>query len=163
MHTGIQKVILLLISLLTPKRARQRVKSEAKNNSDMITVILKREIVSNKAILGTLILNNKEIAKTLENPWLNNAEKISCIPVGIYECVADNTGRFQWWKVLNVPDRGSIEIHEGNREKDTRGCILIGKDWGFYKGELAVMSSVKTLKKIRPTLGQRFQLKITEN
>lgn len=126
-------------------------------------IILRREIISNKAILGTLILDGKEIAKTLENPWKNNEVDISCIPAGKYKCTIDNTGKFQWWRLADVQGRGLIEIHEGNRERDTQGCILIGESWGVYKEELAVLNSVATLNKIKPLLGKEFELNIVEN
>lgn len=122
------------------------------------TIILTREIISNKAILGTLSIEGEEIAKTLENPDLQNQNNISCIPYGEYDCIKDNTGKFQWWKILNVPGRIAVEIHQGNRERDTAGCIIVGKEWGFYKGELAVLNSVKTLEKIQPILGEKFKL-----
>lgn len=126
----------------------------------MNKILLKREIISNKAILGILYKEGKEIARTLENPDLGNMPKISCIPTGTYKCVKDNTGKFQWWKVLNVKGRRDVEIHQGNTTKDTEGCIIIGQLWGFYQGRLAVLNSVKTLEKLIPILGEEFKLTI---
>jgi len=117
--------------------------------------ILKREILSNKATLGTLI-NPKglEIAKTLEPPFVDNKRGISCIPFGSYRCIKDNTGRFRFWKILDVIGRENIEFHNGNLACHTDGCILLGQDWVFMSNdktnqlELAVTFSKPTLKKI---------------
>jgi len=124
---------------------------------------LKREIMSNKATLGRLLdSDGNEICKTLENPWLNNHVGISCIPVGTYNCIKDDQGRFQYWRLENVPGRSSIEIHPGNKEKDTRGCILLGKNWVFMDDELAVNSSRVTLDRIKSegVLPDKFQLEV---
>jgi len=116
---------------------------------------LKREIISNKATLGTLI-NSKGlvIAKTLELPFMDNKQGISCIPFGTYQCKRDNTGKYRFWKILNVPGRRYIEFHNGNFADETDGCILLGQDWAFMSNkktnqmELSVTSSVRTFKKI---------------
>jgi hypothetical protein len=63
--------------------------------------------------------------KTLERPWLNNQPNVSCIPAGIYKFKRDNCGRFQWFKVLDVPGRTHIEFHEGHKPTHSEGCILI--------------------------------------
>ena len=130
----------------------------------MIVIPLKRQIISNKAILGTIYNTRKQIiGKTLENPWRDNQKNISCVPPGEYDCAVDNTGRFQYWKILGVPGRSGIEIHQGNKEKHTRGCILIGKEWCFMEGELAVSSSKLTLDNLKENkiLPEKFKLRIT--
>lgn len=114
-------------------------------------------------ILGKLYFEDKEIAATIENPWLDNAEGISCIPSGKYQCVEDKTGKFQWWKILYVDGRKDIEIHQGNYVKDTAGCIIIGEGWswgGVTGEEPKVFSSVKTLKKLQGLLGSEFILEV---
>ena len=97
---------------------------------------IKREIISNKATLGTLI-NPKglEIAKTLELPFMDNKQGISCIPFGTYQCNKDNTGRYRFWKISDVPGREYIEFHPGNYATDTNGCILLAQDWTFARNE----------------------------
>lgn len=122
---------------------------------------LKRIIVANTAILG-VIYDEKglELCRTLENPF-RSTTKDSAIPAGSYECARDNTGKFQFYKVLNVPNRQNIEIHQGNRERDTEGCILVGESWGFLDNELAVLSSNKTITKLKKILPQKFILRIS--
>lgn len=122
---------------------------------------IERHIISNKAILG-IWKDEKgfELCRTLENP-IRQTIKDSAIPCGTYECVKDNTGKFQFYKVLNVPNRSNIEIHQGNYESDTEGCILIGATWAIMNNKLAVTSSNATLQKLKKVLPPKFMLSIT--
>lgn len=167
----LKKILLILIksdkqkaseSPLISSSITQPSTKENLNNAQkkMNKCTLKRVIRSNKATLGILYLKDKEIARTLENPYLDNRPLISCIPEGEYKCIRDRTGKFQWWKVLDVERRVNIEIHQGNTEKDTKGCPIVGERWGFLGEELAVLNSVKTLKKIEPLLGEEFILEV---
>ena len=125
---------------------------------------LNREILSNKAVLGTLILDGQELCKTLENPWLNNTPTISCIPAGKYIAKKYSSEKYpDVWELKDVPNRSYILIHNGNLEKHTQGCILVGRDWGFLDGELAVLSSVPTLNGLRRKLNDEFVIEIINN
>lgn len=128
----------------------------------MEQVILKRHLKSNLGIIGYLFYKDKRIATTLENSWKDNMNKVSCIPEGEYICKEDNTGKFQWWSVENVPGRESIEIHQGNKVDDTLGCILVGEleSETFSYGRLWVKNSNKTLKDLKKLLPKEFKLKI---
>lgn len=86
---------------------------------------------------GVMLVSGAKFCSTLEETWKNNAsdnpftvaEEESCIPEGEYEAsviVSPSRG----WKVIlfyGVPKRTAIEIHSGNKLKDTKGCILVGK------------------------------------
>jgi hypothetical protein len=106
----------------------------------MQKVKLKREIISNKAVLGSLELESKEIAKTLENPWLNNEPFISCIPIGEYIVKTYSSNKYpNVWELQDVEGRSYILIHSGNVEEHTQGCILVGRKWGFLGENIAVL------------------------
>lgn len=65
--------------------------------------------------------------KTVELPWLNNQNQVSCIPVGIYEWELYESPRHGTVLLLKgVPNRTYIEVHIGNFTREIRGCILIG-------------------------------------
>jgi hypothetical protein len=66
--------------------------------------------------------------QTMEDPWMMNARKVSCIPTGRYRCIVSYSTRFErrMPELLNVPDRSGIRIHGGNTIADTEGCILLG-------------------------------------
>lgn len=124
---------------------------------------LNRIIIANTAILGILRDENKfELCRTLENPY-RATTKDSAIPCGVYECQKDNTGKFQFYKVLNVPNRSNIEIHQGNYESDTEGCILVGETWSIVNNKLAITKSVATINKLKTILPEKFTLKIIES
>jgi hypothetical protein len=124
---------------------------------------LKREIISNKAVLGSLELESKEIAKTLENPWLNNQPFISCIPLGEYIVKTYSSNKYpNVWELQDVEGRSYILIHSGNIEEHTQGCILVGRKWGFLGENIAVLDSRNTLEKLRSILDDEFLLNITE-
>lgn len=122
---------------------------------------LKREIISNKAILGNLLDGDKIIARSLENPH-RNSFKDSAIPTGKYRCTKDDTGIFRYWKLVNVTNRTNIEIHNGNFEADTEGCILFGKQWAIMKDQLSVTDSKATMSKLKKILPDNFELEIIE-
>ena len=122
---------------------------------------LKREIISNKAVLGSLILDSNEICKTLENPWLNNQPHISCIPAGKYIAIKYSSEKYpDVWELQDVVGRSKILIHMGNLEKHTEGCILVGASWGFLEEELAVLNSVATLNRLKKILDSTFSIEI---
>ena len=56
------------------------------------------------------------------------------IPTGKYPIVKDFIGKFQWAKLLNVPNKEDIEFHVGNRLDNTEGCLLLGV--GFDENRL---------------------------
>ena len=76
--------------------------------------------------------------KTLELPWLNNRNRVSCIPVGEYTALFLPTEKFPrlhetepWykdhlWELTDVPDRSEVKFHHGNKMEDTLGCPLVG-------------------------------------
>jgi len=64
--------------------------------------------------------------RTLERPWLQNQRNVSCIPEGRYTVKRDNFGRYQYYRVEDVPDRSGIEFHGGAVPAHSKGCILVG-------------------------------------
>jgi len=124
-------------------------------------VILRRGILSNIAVLGTMILNGTELCKTLEKPWLNNLPNISGIPSGTYEVKKYNSDKFpDCWELQNVENRSYILIHAGNLVSHTEGCILVGNSWGFVGDQLAALNSRITMDSLRQKLKDCFTLKI---
>jgi len=122
---------------------------------------LKRDLMSNQAVLGTLELEGNELCKTLENPWLNNEPFISCIPAGKYIAKRYSSVKYpDVWKLQNVEGRSSILIHIGNKASNTQGCILVGKKRGFLGDDIAVLNSGDALEYIRNILDDEFTIEI---
>lgn len=65
---------------------------------------------------------------TLELPWRENKQNISCIPIGRYPIRPRTSKKYGLHlEVLNVPDRSYILIHEANFVSQLRGCIAVGR------------------------------------
>jgi len=129
----------------------------------MVDVRLVRIKATDTGTLGTLTLNGKELCKTLELPWKDNADMISCIPVGTYECKPWDSAKFpNVWEITNVPNREAILIHSGNTMKDTHGCVLVGQGYGSFNGMSGVVNSRKALENLRGTLPHNFTLTVSQ-
>jgi len=90
---------------------------------------IERFAYTDEGVFGTLY-NEGFYCSTLENPWLNNRQYISCIPSGVYRIRrGDFKGRYPNFELLKVPNRWAIEFHRGNTIKDTMGCILVGEQF----------------------------------
>ncbi len=127
---------------------------------------LERDIRTPSVTLGRLILPNKEgkktILATLELPWKDNANDISCIPVGIYKCVWHDSPKHPGsYEITNVPDRTECLIHPGNFTVDTKGCILPGMLRDLTMP--SVQQSKPAMEIIHSILGKEdFELEIVE-
>lgn len=128
-------------------------------------LFLERKSAKNsECTLGKLIYRGKEICKTLENPSKNNMPYVSCVLAGAYEVNKHDGKRYQdVWALKNVNSRTGILIHAGNIESDTQGCILVGDRYGKLNGEMAVLNSKATLRKLRSILPDNFILNITND
>lgn len=111
-----------------------------------------------KQTLGILYVveDNKIIftAKTLELPYKNNNNKISCIPEGEYKVTKRKTkhSRFKYEHLLinDVPNRDYILIHGANYYTDLLGCIALGDQFKDINGDNLddVLNSLNTLRKL---------------
>jgi hypothetical protein len=126
---------------------------------------LQRLKISDRVALGSLSQNGTELCKTLELPWKDNSNFISCIPVGEYEVVKRYSEKYgDHFHVLDVPERDMILIHSGNFATDTHGCILVGIAFGDINsdGIPDIISSRAALKHLNKVLPEKFLLKIID-
>lgn len=87
---------------------------------------LGRYIKTNRFTLG-MLMHNTGSADTLELPDIGNLHDASCIPAGSYPLrTYTRPSGMHVIRVLDVPGRENIEIHEGNYLEQTDGCILTG-------------------------------------
>ena len=113
-------------------------------------ITITRTINEDKQTLGVLKYKNFTCF-TLELPWKNNQNDVSCIPKGIYKVSKRNSSKYgEHLHILDVPNRTFILVHSGNYYKQIQGCVLVGdslidlnKD--KYKD---VTNSKKTLEKL---------------
>lgn len=97
--------------------------------------------------LGVLLLDGRIFCDTLELPWRQNYESISCIPEGLYRVerkIGPELG--EAWHVWDVPQRTGIVLgHVGNTHHDTQGCVLLGLRTGQIDGKRAVLDSTRAV------------------
>src|SRR5436305_2999778 len=91
---------------------------------------LTRKTFSDKSTMGELLVDGKFECFTLED--MVRPEKIkheTAIPAGRYEVAISFSDKFQKLLplLLNVPNFEGIRIHSGNTDKDSSGCILVGR------------------------------------
>ena len=96
-----------------------------------IKLLLVRDTFTKESTIGELFINEERICDTLENPWLDNQRRISCIPEGEYKVRIrlpreSATRDYMHLLVKDVKDRDYILFHIGNFPRDTSGCILVG-------------------------------------
>lgn len=103
---------------------------------------------------------------TLELPWEDNAQNISCIPEGEYLAIQYYSPKHGDVILLkDVPNRTMIEIHPGNYTRQIQGCILVGDSIKYLDGDdiLDVTNSRNTMNKIMTILPEEFIVKITRS
>ncbi|QOR57635.1 putative transpeptidase [uncultured phage cr130_1] len=111
-------------------------------------ILLQRVAKKDKYTIGKLYINNLYFCDTLEDTdrglTLSMTEQLiksnkvygeTAIPTGIYRIVISYSNRFKKLMplLLNVPGFSGIRIHTGNTEKDSLGCILVGKNKAIGK------------------------------
>jgi len=80
-------------------------------------------------MLGEMFIDGQGFCQTLED--IERPTKIygeTAIPVGTYRVVLTYSAKFRRVMplLLGVPGFVGILIHNGNTNKDTKGCILVG-------------------------------------
>ena len=138
----------------------------------MKTLKIERFETSDQGTFGRIKFDDK-IYFTLELPWRDNVNNISCIPSGIYRCDFTVSQRFhrKLYLVGKVAGRTGIRIHSANLagNKDLgfkcqlNGCIAIGEKLGTIDGQKAVLLSVSAVRKLESFLEKKsFTLEIID-
>lgn len=114
---------------------------------------------------GILTLPSGLELATVERPWINNRQNVSCIPASEYKVDwmdRSASGKYKRiWHVQDVPDRSGILFHTANLVMELQGCIAMGIRHGRLGGQDAVLSSGAALNKMRAELaGKDFMLVI---
>ena len=127
--------------------------------------------------LGKWLSNGKRLCFTLERPENGNKpdnkqtpqNDSGCIPEGKYRVKKDHTGKFQYFSIINVPNRLNIEVHQANTIDELLGCVALGEkivnniehEGKIYKFFLT--NSKKTCDKMKKELPEEFDLNITSD
>jgi hypothetical protein len=133
---------------------------------------LTRTETSDEGTFGILLTDSGFSCRTGELPWRDNADDISCIPIGTYVCRWGKSPKYgECYHVENVPGRTDILFHAANfmgdraqgLKSELRGCIAPGKLVGTMNGQKAIFSSRSTLISIEAEFGREpFELVVTD-
>lgn len=128
-----------------------------------------REILQTVETKGVLTTEAKAQFKTLELPWLENKNEVSCIPVGVYpwkKVAATKKIPYQHIAIDNVPGRSGVCIHSANyaagKKVQLKGCIAVGANYLDLDGDKIedITDSKKTFEKLMATLPNEGAIEI---
>ena len=119
---------------------------------------------SEAGVFGVLIVDGEVFCATLEPQDLDNRVGVSCIPAGTYTCMPIDSPHFgKTFEIMDVPDRTSILFHGGNLASDTKGCVLLGRQYGLLGGDRGILSSRPALREFLQRAGRdKFEIEIKE-
>lgn len=108
-----------------------------------MNITLNRIAKKAKYTIGKFYINDQYFCDTLEDTDRGLTQSMTeqqigskkvygetAIPTGTYRIIISYSNKFkkQMPLLLNVPGFAGIRIHSGNTEKDSLGCILVGKN-----------------------------------
>jgi len=134
----------------------------------MKTAFIKRLDIGTET-LGDFLCENF-MCKTLELPWKDNKNGVSCIPKGEYLVKWTFSPLFKkhTYEVQKVKGRSGIRIHKGNyasmKKSDVLGCILLGSSHADINkdGIVDIINSTATINKFEKFMNKEdFKLIIS--
>jgi hypothetical protein len=83
--------------------------------------------------MGRLWVGNNFDCFTLELPWKNNQQNLSCYPAGTYKYIKrfSPSKQCEVIELVDVPQRTYCQIHAGNYTSQILGCTLAGSSIAF--------------------------------
>lgn len=124
---------------------------------------LSRMESSDEGTFGLFTLEDGSEWDSLELPWRDNQQGISCVPEGVYMAKMAYSPKHaaMVYHLQNVPDRSDVEIHAanfgGDKAKGYRcellGCIALGEGIGQLLGQKAVLNSQKAMREFQEKTG----------
>ena len=120
------------------------------------TVVLTRITREKDGIFGILSVESEVCCLTLEH-------QDKSINAGAYKLTRDHTGRHRFYKVEDRDGRTNIEIHKGNTNHDTTGCVLVGSYIGNLGGVKSIMRSSDAADRLLAMLGDEDATLIIRN
>lgn len=108
-----------------------------------MNITLNRIAKKSKYTIGKLYIDGEYFCDTIEDTDRGltqimtdaqiKSKKVygqTAIPTGTYRVIISYSNKFkrQMPLLLNVPGFLGIRIHSGNTEKDTEGCLIVGKN-----------------------------------
>jgi hypothetical protein len=128
------------------------------------TLTITRFCYADDGTFGTMNVAGYKLY-TVEQPWNDNRQGVSCIPEGEYVCKPDyyHRGGYPAIEITDVPGgRSRILMHKANWPHQLRGCIAPVWDWGCVNDIVGGPNSGKAFDLLMEHYGQdAFYLSIT--
>lgn len=130
---------------------------------------LKKQLSPHRQTSGVFIVfsdaSQEDIAWSLELPWNDNKQNISCLPSGLYRfSIVEESGTFKYphlW-IEDTPGRSGIKVHVVNYVTQLRGCIALGDEFdtdingdGLFDTQKSKDALDHIMKSVRKVLGDR--------
>lgn len=116
------------------------------------------------ATYGVLSYLGIPICFTLELPWKDNKQNVSCIPEGEYSCRGEEHEHLgKCFRLEGVTGRVGILIHAANHVRELNGCIAPGLSMGPREAKPGVRNSRAAIQDISVLTGMApFKLLILD-
>lgn len=126
--------------------------------------VIDRTSTGKDGTFGMMTIDGVAFCVTLEETWLNNQKRISCIPAGTYKVTAYSGTKYKDVFILHdVPNRSAILMHWGNTNDNTAGCILLGQYFANFSGKRGIANSKSTFNLFRSKALKSFILDIRDH
>jgi hypothetical protein len=111
-----------------------------------MNISLERSHIGSDGAFGRFFdVNDRHVCFTLEHAYLNADGTYSVkLPPGKYTCKRRMSPHFKYelFQILGVPGHDFIEIHKGNFNNDSDGCVLLGENVKpQFNGDLMLINS----------------------
>ncbi|RZS93417.1 hypothetical protein EV197_1995 [Aquimarina brevivitae] len=115
---------------------------------NQFNLTIERKLTTAHCTLGYLIADDEVLCYSLELPWKDNQNNISCIPEGTYDGIL-RYDKTDGWRIQlkDVPNRTGVQIHMGNYTSQIKGCILVGKSASI--DQCSVQNSAAAYQKLK--------------
>ena len=134
LRVGFSNVVFTLLSRLYVQAQLQPFELSLRRDQDLPRTMNINDCIMGKLYLGSGSLSDpgQFLCDTLELPFRNELNEISCIKPALYKASVVTAptaeGKNLGWRLLLAGTvQVAIEIHTGNILDHTHGCILVGK------------------------------------
>ena len=102
--------------------------------------------------------------KTIELPWRDNLQGVSCVPAETYQIVLEHSSKFktELFELKGVKGRSECKFHWGNYYYLLEGCILVGKEFADinHDGYNDVTDTRNTVNRMKEVFAKNWFLTI---
>ncbi len=93
-----------------------------------VTIRIQRDILTRSSISGIINVSSDQINDTFRGYTLEPIRAKGPVPIGTYDAFLRKD--YDPWRIQlsNVPSNKGIQIHVGNRPRESTGCFLVGSE-----------------------------------